>query len=81
MLCLEHLRMGLALGELDEAGRRHLVLIFREGSERLRGELVEFIRKRDYRFADEIVTQGEATAWFRAVQAIVGMPSPRTSDR
>jgi hypothetical protein len=81
VLCLEHLRTGLALGDLDEAGRRQLVLVFREGSARLRGELVEFIRKRDYRFADEILTQGEATAWLRAVQAIVGMPSPRTSDR
>jgi Family of unknown function (DUF6062) len=80
-LCLPHLRRGLSLDDLDEEDRRRLIAIYVMGSERLRTELAEFIRKRDYRFASEPVSEAEATAWYRAVRAIVGLPAPRSSDR
>jgi Family of unknown function (DUF6062) len=80
-LCHRHLRQGLTLDELGDDDRMRLVGIYTKGSERLRAELAEFIRKRDYRFASEPVSESEATAWFRAVQAIVGMPAPRSFER
>ena len=36
----------------------------------------EFIRKNDYRFADESMTPEEATSWVRAIDALVGLEDP-----
>jgi hypothetical protein len=44
---------------------------------RLRDELDELIRKHDYRFAREKVTDAEADAWQRAVAAVVGAAEVR----
>lgn len=79
-LCLNHLRMGLRF-EDGEASRAGLVDVFMTGAEALRGQLLGFMRKRDYRYAAEEMSEEEATAWVRAVHALVGAPDPRVSDR
>lgn len=72
-LCLPHLRITL---ERRGAGRGYEVLmaVQREAWQRLIDELDEFIRKNDYRFTDEIMTEDEGTAWSRALDVIVGLP-------
>jgi len=69
-LCLSHLR--LTLGRTKDAARfdaikaAHLA-IWRD----LIGELDEFIRKQDYRFADETIG-AEGTSWSRAIDLVSG---------
>jgi hypothetical protein len=69
-LCLSHLRM--TLGRAKDAARfeaikaAHLA-IWRD----LIGELDEFIRKQDYRFADEKIG-AEGTSWSRAIDLVSG---------
>jgi len=48
----------------------------RQAWARLLGELEEFIRKNDYRFADESMTSEEGTSWTRALDALVGLQDP-----
>lgn len=79
-LCLPHLRMGL-LSEADKEEKARLVGVFTVGTEQLRGELLEFIRKRDYRYASEQVSIAEATSWIRAVHALAGTPPTRSRRR
>ncbi len=71
-LCLPHLRAVLAL---PGAGRVHETLIGVQRSVwlQLLAELEEFIRKNDYRFVDEVMTEAEATSWTRTLDAIVGL--------
>jgi hypothetical protein len=45
----------------------------RQAWQRLMGELEEFIRKNDYRFADEVMTPEEGTSWTRVLDVIVGL--------
>jgi len=72
-LCAMHLLIGLETvpGDLEADRLRE---VFGVGAERLRHELREFLRKRDYRFSSETVSSEEATAWARAVYAMVGDP-------
>ncbi len=74
-LCASHLALGLRRA-LDAAGAERLLDAFRRGAAELRGELREHIRKHDYRFHDEGMSEGEATAWRRAVQRMSGEPVP-----
>lgn len=76
-LCLPHLRTVLLL---PGAGRAQEALIGVQRSVwlRLMAELEEFIRKNDYRFVEERMTEAEATAWTRTLDAIVGLE--RASD-
>ena len=69
-LCLPHLRRALKLTK--EATKRCALLDAQRAIwERLHGELDEFIRKNDYRFADEgFGTEGDS--WQRALAAISG---------
>jgi hypothetical protein len=73
-LCFPHLAMGLAQARSEAEG---LLEIFAQGTDELRRELREFIRKKDYRFQHEGLTTGEASAWKRAVYRMVGEPPPR----
>jgi hypothetical protein len=71
-LCLPHLRDVLVL---PGGGRRHdsLIQVHREAWQQLMGELDEFIRKNDYRFRDEAMTDAEGTSWSRSIDVIVGL--------
>ncbi len=80
VLCLPHLQMGVRVVGSEEE-RRRLLELFTGGAQELRGELLEFTRKRDYRFSDEVLTKGEATAWMRAVFAMVGEPRRQPEPR
>jgi hypothetical protein len=75
-LCFPHLATGLAQARSEQQAQR-LLEIFGQGTEELRRELREFIRKQDYRFRHEGLTTGESSAWKRAVYRMVGEPPPR----
>jgi hypothetical protein len=75
-LCFPHLATGLAEARSEQQAAR-LLEIFGQGTEELRRELREFIRKQDYRFRREGLTTAEASAWKRAVYRMVGEPLPR----
>jgi hypothetical protein len=75
-LCFPHLATGLAAARSEQQVAR-LLEIFGQGTEELRRELREFIRKQDYRFRHEGLTTAEASAWKRAVYRMVGEPPPR----
>ncbi|MGE5226431.1 MAG: hypothetical protein ACM3OO_06100 [Planctomycetaceae bacterium] len=74
-LCLRHLRLGLATTDPDE--QRRLVQIALTGIAAMRGDLQEFIRKRDYRFSHEPLSAEEGDAWRRAVRFLEGEPVRR----
>ena len=74
-LCFPHLAVGLTRVRSEEQAEK-LLGIFEHGTEELRGELREFIRKQDYRFRREGLTDREASAWKRAVYRLVGEPAP-----
>jgi hypothetical protein len=71
-LCLPHLRTVLSL---PQAGRGYEVLIEAQRTvwRGLMAELEEFIRKNDYRFVHEPMTETESTSWTRALDAVVGL--------
>ncbi|MGC9520557.1 MAG: DUF6062 family protein [Anaerolineae bacterium] len=71
-LCLPHLRTVLGLRGADEVFET-LLRVQREAWQGLMAELEEFIRKNDYRFTDEKMTEAEATAWTRVLDVIVGL--------
>lgn len=75
-LCLPHVSLGIRLHR-DEVERARLAEAYLHGATELRAELAELIRKHDYRFRDEGITEEERASWVRAVHRIVGEPSPR----
>lgn len=79
-ICLPHLALGIRRTN-DPADRRRLLAHFKHGSQELRGELSEFIRKHDYRYHDEEMTDAERDAWPRAVARLVGEPRPSRPPR
>jgi hypothetical protein len=79
-LCATHLLRGLESAPSDVEADR-LREVFTIGAERLRRDLREYLRKRDYRFSSETVSSDEATAWARAVYAMVGDPLRAPPDR
>lgn len=74
-LCAPHLAQGFRLfpGRDD---RRRLLEPYLLADQELRGELARFIRHHDYQHQDEPQTDGERSAWPRAVARLVGEPSP-----
>ena len=74
-LCLQHFRDTLREGVPGEA-LDTLVSVQRDIWQRLSDELAEFIRKNDYRYANEPVGK-EGNAWRRAL-AVTSGPSPKT---
>jgi hypothetical protein len=74
-ICLPHLAFGLSL-IVDARQRARLVATFRRGTEELTRELSEFVRKQDYRYHHERITDGEASSWRRGVFRLVGEPKP-----
>ena len=73
-LCLPHLQITIA--HASQSAVKELVAWQAEVWSQLRGELDELIRKHDYRFQSEPVTEAESIAWERAVAAIAGEPEP-----
>ena len=69
-LCLPHFTETLA--HAGDAATRHLTEWQTTVYHHLRDELDELIRKHDYRFRGEPITEREAVAWTRAVAAVVG---------
>jgi hypothetical protein len=69
-LCLPHFTATLAQssGAASQSLADWQASVFR----RLRDELDELIRKHDYRFSGEAITEQEAVAWTHAVAAAVG---------
>ncbi len=76
-LCLPHLRLALSC---PGAGKTYKLLIDvqRAAWQTLMGELEEFIRKNDYRFRHELLTEAESDSWLRALDVIVGLVTPRS---
>jgi hypothetical protein len=75
-LCLPHLAFGLRRARPDEEAAR-LVAIYLHGEGELRHDLSEFIRKQDYRYRPEGISDEQASSWRRAVFRMVGEPRPR----
>ncbi len=69
-LCLPHFQVALAHAGPKAADT--LAGWQAQAWRRLRDELDELIRKHDYRYAHEVITPAEATAWQRAVAAAIG---------
>jgi hypothetical protein len=75
-LCLPHLALGLRSHRSGQE-RARLADAFFHGETELRASLKELIRKHDYRFHDEGITDEERASWVHAVRRIVGEPAPR----
>ncbi len=69
-ICLPHFQ--LALSQAGAGSTRLLAGWQADAWSRLRGELDELIRKHDYRFRSETISEAEADSWERAVAAVVG---------
>lgn len=74
-ICLPHFQ--IALGEAGGSAIRILAGWQIEAWSQLRDELDELIRKHDYRFRSEKITEAEADAWQRAVAAVAGEAEPK----
>lgn len=74
-LCLPHLELGFR-SHRSRAERGRLADAFLHGEAELRANLKELIRKHDYRFRDEGITDEERASWVRAVRRVVGEPRP-----
>lgn len=70
-LCLPHLRTALSK-KMRTSSSETLISIHRQAWQQMMGELEEFIRKNDYRFQDEKMTEEEGTSWSRVLDMIVG---------
>jgi hypothetical protein len=73
-LCLPHLRKALT-HKVNPQTFEILVALHRTVWQKMMGELEEFIRKNDYRFQDERMTDAEGTSWSRVLDMIVGLKS------
>ncbi len=77
-LCLLHFQMTLSHAS---AGQAKTLAAWQAVAWRtLRGELDELIRKHDYRFRDETVSEEEADSWERAIAMIIGDEERNTSE-
>ncbi len=75
-LCLPHVSLGLRLHPGEEE-RARLAEAYLHGEAELRAALRELIRKHDYRFHGEGLTEEERASWIRAVYRVIGEPPPR----
>jgi hypothetical protein len=70
-LCVPHLKDGLSAARSEDE-RLRLLDIYVRAHDELSGHLSEYLRKRDYRFHGEELTEEEAVSWRRAVHRVVG---------
>ena len=73
-ICLPHFQLALAQG--SQSAGNALAAWQAQAWSRLRDDLDALIRKHDYRFRSEPVTEEEADSWERAVAAVVGEAEP-----
>jgi hypothetical protein len=73
-ICLPHFQLALGLG--SQSAGATLAAWQVQAWSRLRDDLDELVRKHDYRFRTESVTDDEADAWERAVAAVVSEAEP-----
>lgn len=78
-LCLPHLALAVER-EWDHPHLGTLLELEVKKLEDLKGELEEFIRKFDYRFAHEPMGE-EGTSWWRAIELFVGKPEVFGNER
>lgn len=71
-LCLPHLRTALSQ-KMRASESEALIGVQRQAWQQIMGELEEFIRKNDYRFQDEVLSEEEGSSWSRVLDVIVGM--------
>lgn len=71
-LCVPHLRAALQLRGAERA-YEDLMRVQRQAWTQLMGELEEFIRKNDYRFTHEPMTDAESTSWTRVLDVLQGL--------
>jgi hypothetical protein len=71
-LCVPHLRATLQLRGANR-GVEPLMRVQRQAWAQLMGELEEFIRKNDYRFTHEPMTEAEGTSWTRVLDVLQGL--------
>jgi hypothetical protein len=76
-LCLPHLRTTLRLRGA-ERGVDALMEVQRQAWAQLMAELEEFIRKNDYRFTHEQMSEAEATSWTRVLDVLQGLNDKTT---
>ncbi len=74
-LCLPHFRLALSYVRDEETFNR-LVVLQQAVWEHLRADLLEFIRKNDYRYINEGFGP-EGDSWQRVIEAISGAPPVR----
>lgn len=74
-LCVPHLAQGFRSFPGHEE-RRRLLSHFLASNQVLRSELASYIGKHDYQRHGEGMTEGERTAWPRAIARLVGAPKP-----
>ncbi len=77
-LCLPHFQLTLSHASTGQA--KTLAAWQAEAWRKLRGELDELIRKHDYRFQGETISEDEADSWERAVAAMIGDEERNTSE-
>lgn len=78
-LCFSHLTMLLERTEsLDDS--KFLLNLTRNKLESLHAEMTELIRKNDYRFQSEGITEREGLAWRKAMSMISGAGSNKTQE-
>ncbi len=70
-LCIPHLIQGIAVASAAEECER-LLDIYLRGDDRLRNDLDGYLRKQDYRFRHEGLSEEESTSWRRAVHRAIG---------
>jgi hypothetical protein len=70
-LCWRHLELALRTSR-DSAARASLVAVHTRVWQQLVDEMGEFIRKRDYRFSHETITEAETRAVERAIAVLTG---------
>lgn len=78
-LCLPHLYLAIAI-EPNHPSLPELLRLQAAQIEAVRVELLEFVRKHDYRFREEPVG-AEGSAWLRSIELLAGKPGVFGPDR
>jgi hypothetical protein len=78
-LCLPHLYLALSI-EPNDPNLPELLRLQAAKIEAVRVELLEFVRKHDYRFREEPVG-AEGSAWLRSIELLAGKPGVFGPDR
>lgn len=70
-LCVPHLIQGIAVASSPDECER-LLDIYLRGDDRMNKDLDEYLRKQDYRYRHEGLSEDESSSWRRAVYQAIG---------